>query len=81
MLDLKVNVLSHFSPKQARHAQKMFLYSKSAGVNTLFAKFIQTSIIEKLLFEIGHFVNFSYDLSSISLFMDRFWEDCQLFQL
>ena len=49
MLGLKANVLSHFSPKQTPHAPKKCSITKSAGVNTSFAKFIEKSIIGKLL--------------------------------
>ena len=33
-----------------------------------------------ILFESGHCTKFSYKMSSFSLFMDSFWEDCLLFQ-
>ena len=49
MLDLKVNAFSYFSPEQTM-PKKNLSVTKSAGANVLFAKFIEKSIIGKLLF-------------------------------
>ena len=52
MLDLKVKVsaFSYFSPEQTLHGKKNLSITKSAGVNVSFSKFIEKSIIGKLLF-------------------------------
>ena len=79
MLDLKVNVFSHLSLKETLHARTFFLQPKFAGVDTSFAEFtkkIYRREVAIILSESGHFANFPYKVSSFSLFMDRFCENC-----
>ena len=71
MLDLKVNVFSHFSPKQTQHAPNILLELKSASVNTSFPKFMEKIPhweVAIILFESGHFADFSYKVSSFFVY-------------